>query len=126
MIKMIVFDMAGTTVNENMVVYKTLQKAINEAGFDFTMEQVLAEGAGKEKADAIRSVLQVYAQKQDDSLTGSIYQRFIALLDKAYDTQDILPQDNAEDLFRALKERNIFVVLNTGYNEKTAKQLIAK
>ena len=123
---MIVFDMAGTTVNENMVVYKTLQKAINEAGFDFTMEQVLAEGAGKEKADAIRSVLQVYAQKQDDSLTGSIYQRFIALLDKAYDTQDILPQDNAEDLFRALKERNIFVVLNTGYNEKTAKQLIAK
>ena len=126
MIKMIVFDMAGTTVNENMIVYKTLQKAINEAGFDFTLEQVLAEGAGKEKADAIRSVLQVYAQKQDDSLTGSIYQRFIALLDKAYDTQDILPQDNAEDLFRALKERNILVVLNTGYNEKTARQLIAK
>ena len=118
--------MAGTTVNENMVVYKTLQKAINEAGFDFTMEQVLAEGAGKEKADAIRSVLKVYAQKQDDSLTDSIYQRFIALLDKAYDTQDILPQDNAEDLFRALKERNILVVLNTGYNQKTARQLIAK
>jgi phosphonatase-like hydrolase len=126
MIKMIVFDMAGTTVNENMVVYKTLQKAINEAGFNFTLEQVLTEGAGKEKVDAIRSILQVYAQKQDDSLTNSIYQRFIALLDKAYDTQDILPQDNAEDLFRALKERNILVVLNTGYNQKTANQLIAK
>jgi phosphonatase-like hydrolase len=123
---MIVFDMAGTTVNENMVVYKTLQKAINEAGFNFTLEQVLTEGAGKEKVDAIRSILQVYAQKQDDSLTNSIYQRFIALLDKAYDTQDILPQDNAEDLFRALKERNILVVLNTGYNQKTANQLIAK
>jgi phosphonatase-like hydrolase len=126
MIKMIVFDMAGTTVNENMVVYKTLQKAINEAGFNFTLEQVLTEGAGKEKADAIRSILQVYAQKQDDSLTDSIYQHFIAQLETAYDTQDILPQDNAEDLFRALKERNIVVVLNTGYNEKTAKQLIAK
>jgi phosphonatase-like hydrolase len=126
MIKMIVFDMAGTTVNENMIVYKTLQKAINEAGFDFTMEQVLTEGAGKEKTDAIRSILQVYAQKQDDSLTNSIYQHFIVLLDKAYDTQDILPQDNAEDLFQALKERNILVVLNTGYNEKTSRQLIAK
>src|SRR5580692_8110543 len=111
MIKMIVFDMAGTTVNENMVVYKTLQKAINEAGFNFTMEQVLAEGAGKEKVDAIKTILRVYAQKQDDSLTESIYQRFIALLDKAYDNQDILPQDNAEDLFRALKERNIPAVL---------------
>jgi len=126
MIKMIVFDMAGTTVNENMVVYKTLQKAINEAGFNFTLEQVLTEGAGKEKVDAIRSILQVYTQKQDDSLTNGIYQRFIALLEKAYHTQDILPQDNAEDLFRALKERNILVVLNTGYNQKTANQLIAK
>ena len=123
---MIVFDMAGTTVNENMVVYKTLQKAINEAGFNFTLDQVLTEGAGKEKADAIRSILQVYAQKQDDNLTNNIYQHFIAQLETAYDTQDILPQDNAEDLFRALKERNILVVLNTGYNEKTAKQLIAK
>jgi phosphonatase-like hydrolase len=126
MIKMIVFDMAGTTVNENMVVYKTLQKAINEAGFNFTLEQVLTEGAGKEKVDAIRSILKVYAQKQDESLTNNIYQRFIALLEKAYDTQDILPQDNAEELFRTLKERNILVVLNTGYNQKTANQLIAK
>ena len=80
MIKMIVFDMAGTTVNENMVVYKTLQKAINEAGFNFSLEQVLTEGAGKEKADAIRSILQVYAQKQDDNLTNDIYQHFIAQL----------------------------------------------
>ena len=47
MIKMVVFDMAGTTVNENNVVYKTLQKAINEAGYNFTLEKVLAEGAGK-------------------------------------------------------------------------------
>ena len=123
---MIVFDMAGTTVNENMVVYKTLQKVINEAGFNFTLEQVLTEGAGKEKVDAIKSILRVYANQQDDSLTDSIYQHFIALLEKAYDTQEILPQNNAEELFRALKERGILVVLNTGYNEKTAKQLLTK
>jgi len=126
MIKMVVFDMAGTTVNENMVVYKTLQKAINEAGFNFTMEQVLAEGAGKEKVDAIKSILRVYAQKQDDKLTDDIYQNFIVLLENAYDTEEILPQDDAEELFKALKARNILVVLNTGYNEKTARSLVAK
>lgn len=118
--------MAGTTVNENMVVYKTLQKAINEAGFDFTMEQVLAEGAGKEKVDAIKSILRVYAQKQDDKLTDDIYQNFITLLEKAYDTAEILPQDDAPQLFKALKERNILVVLNTGYNQKTAQSLVTK
>ena len=123
---MIVFDMAGTTVDENMVVYKTLQKALNEAGFDFTMDQVLAEGAGKEKVDAIRSILRVYADKQDDALTQDIYRNFIALLEKAYDTQDILPQHHAEELFQALRQRNIFIVLNTGYNQATAVKLITK
>lgn len=126
MIKMIVFDMAGTTVNENMVVYKTLQKAINEAGFNFTMDQVLAEGAGKEKLDAIKSILQLSAGKEKDGLINDIYRHFIVLLEKAYDTQDILPQNNAEELFRTLKQRGILIVLNTGYNEKTATQLIAK
>jgi len=126
MIKMVVFDMAGTTVDENMVVYKTLQKAINEAGYDFTMEQVLAEGAGKEKRDAIKSILQVYAQKQDETLTEGIYKNFIVLLEAAYDTLEVLPQNNAAELFQALKQRKILVVLNTGYNEKTAKSLVAK
>ena len=123
---MVVFDMAGTTVDENMVVYKTLQKAINAAGFDVNMEQVLAEGAGKEKIDAIKGILKVYARKDDAALTDRIYQDFIMLLDKAYDTLEVLPQDNAEQLFQALKQRNILVVLNTGYNQKTAQSLVDK
>jgi phosphonatase-like hydrolase len=126
MIKMVIFDMAGTTVNENNVVYKTLQKAINESGFDFTLDQVLLEGAGKEKLQAIKSILKVYALKQDDKLADAIYQNFIVLLAQAYDREKILPQDNARELFEALKQRNILVVLNTGYNTETAKSLIKK
>jgi phosphonatase-like hydrolase len=126
MTKMVVFDMAGTTVDENMIVYKTLQKAINAEGYDFTMDQVLTEGAGKEKKDAIRSILRVYAQKEDDALTDRVYEDFVKLLEKAYDTQDILPQANAEELFGQLRQREILVVLNTGYNEKTAKTLVGK
>lgn len=126
MIKMVVFDMAGTTVNENMVVYKTLQKAINEEGYAFTMEQVLAEGAGKEKLDAIKSIIKVYAGKQDEALTDGIYKKFIVLLEEAYATLEVTPQDNAAELFQALKERDILVVLNTGYNLATAQSLLSK
>jgi phosphonatase-like hydrolase len=126
MIKMVVFDMAGTTVNENNVVYKTLQKAINEKGFNFSIEQVLSEGAGKEKLQAIKSILSVYAELDDNALADTIYERFIELLAKAYDTMEILPQDNAAELFRELKQRNILVGLNTGYNEETAQSLITK
>jgi phosphonatase-like hydrolase len=126
MIRMTVFDMAGTTVNEDNVVYKTLRKAINEAGFDFSLEEVLAEGAGKEKLQAIKSVLSVYGGIEDDVLANTIFQNFIQLLETAYDTMEILPQDNAASLFSELKKRGIIVVLNTGYNAQTANSLISK
>ena len=126
MIRMVVFDMAGTTVNENNVVYKTVRKAINEKGFNLSLEQVLAEGAGKEKRQAIKSILHVYAKIDDDNLADAIYQRFTVLLAKAYDTLEIFPQENAVELFKELKQREIFVVLNTGYNSETAQSLLMK
>jgi phosphonatase-like hydrolase len=126
MIKLAVFDMAGTTVNEDNVVYKTLLKAINEAGFDFTLEQVLAEGAGKEKLQAIKSVLSVYGGIDDSFLADEIFGYFNEQLKIAYDTMEILPGDNATELFAALKNKGILVVLNTGYNTKTANSLLTK
>jgi phosphonatase-like hydrolase len=126
MIKMVVFDMAGTTVDEDNVVYKTLRVAINEAGFNFTLDEVLAQGAGKEKLQAIKSILSVYAGKSDDTLANAIYASFIVHLADAYATLNVLPQPNATDLFAALKERNILVVLNTGYNRETAESLVNK
>ena len=126
MIKMVVFDMAGTILNEDNVVYKTLRKAINETGFDFTLDEVLAEGAGKEKLQAIKSILATSAKKHDDTFAEDIYKRFIGYLKEAYSTQEILPQDNAEDLFRQLKERGTIVVFNTGYNTETAQTLLHK
>ena len=125
-IKMVVFDMAGTTVNENNLVYKTLQKAINEAGFDFNLDQVLTEGAGKEKKQAIRSVLAVYAGINDEEITGKIYQNFMKQLTEAYDKAVIQPQNNSLALFTALKQRNIHAVLNTGYDQLTAQLIIKK
>jgi phosphonatase-like hydrolase len=126
MIKMVVFDMAGTVVNENNVVYKTLQKAITEAGFYVTLDQVLLEGAGKEKLQAIKSILKTYAQREDDKFSDAIYQQFVVYLAKAYDVLDVLAQKNAVELFAALKQKNIFVVLNTGYNAATAQTLLGK
>lgn len=123
---MVVFDMAGTTVNENNVVYKTLRQAINENGFNFSLDEVLTEGAGQEKLQAIKSILKNFAPTDDSKLVDKIYQRFIVLLAKAYNTLEILPQDNSTELFRELKQRNIFVGLNTGYNEQTAQSLITK
>jgi len=126
MVKMIVFDMAGTTVNENNVVYKTLQKTINEAGFNFTLNQVLEQGAGKEKLQAIKSILNIFDDNNDSELADNIYQNFIVQLAIAYKDLKILPQDNAVELFAELKKRNIITILNTGYNRETAQLLLTK
>jgi len=123
---MIVFDMAGTTVNEDNVVYKTLQQSINKKGYDFSLDQVLAEGAGKEKLEAIKSILKVYALNNNNTLADEIYQDFIDLLSEAYEKILVIPQPHALELFKVLKERNIKVVLNTGYNAETAELLIEK
>ena len=125
MIRMIVFDMAGTTVNEDNVVYKTLQKAINDNGFNFSFEQVLAEGAGKEKLQAIRSILAL-DQIHDKNISEEVYKHFIILLEEAYQYLNIQPQPNALELFHILKSKNIITVLNTGYNTQTALTLIEK
>jgi phosphonatase-like hydrolase len=125
-IKMVVFDMAGTTVNENNVVYKTLRTAINEAGFDFTLDQVLEQGAGKEKKQAIRSILTAFAGIQDEELTDKIYTNFFEKLTEAYNREEILPQNNAAELFAELKKRGIVSILNTGYDRTTAQSIVDK
>lgn len=125
MIKMVVFDMAGTTVNEHNVVYKTVQEAINERGFEFSLEQVLAEAAGKEKLQAIKSVL-ASVGNNDEQLAGEIFEQFKVKLDKAYSKQLITEQNNASRVFHALKQRGIVVILNTGYNRQTAEALVTK
>ncbi|MEY3443535.1 MAG: hypothetical protein RLZZ519_1816 [Bacteroidota bacterium] len=47
---MVVFDMAGTTVDEQNLVYKTLHKAVNAAGFAIPYDQVLLFGGWEGKA----------------------------------------------------------------------------
>ncbi|CAN5418970.1 phosphonatase-like hydrolase [soil metagenome] len=126
MTKMIVFDMAGTTVDEDNVVYKTLHKIINDAGYEVSLKQVLAVGAGKEKLQAIRDILKLSPKHQEPGLAENLYQYFDKALEIAYNNIDVKPQEGAVELFKTLQQNNILVILNTGYNEKTARGLLKK
>jgi phosphonatase-like hydrolase len=122
---MAVFDMAGTTVDEDNVVYKTLMRAVNERGFDFTFEQVLDQGAGKEKLQAIKSVLGL-RNIEDHALADEIFQRFLVLLEHAYQNLVVTEQPNTSEVFAALRAKGVAVVLNTGYNRGIAEGLVQK
>ncbi|MFD2827742.1 phosphonatase-like hydrolase [Leeuwenhoekiella polynyae] len=126
-IKLVVFDMAGTTVNENNIVYKTVQKVINDLGYQVSLDAVLEFGAGKEKHQAITDVLQNCTHStavQEEAATA--FAAFKPELEVAYDTQSIGTFEGMLAFFKRLKEDTIKVVLNTGYDSKTATKLLAK
>lgn len=126
-IRMVVFDMAGTTVNEDNLVYKTVQKVINEEGFSVSLEEVLQHGAGKEKHKAITDVLTACTDAGNiELIADKAFAKFKLQLEQAYDNADITTFEGMEAFFQILKNRNIRVVLNTGYDKKTAGKLMNK
>lgn len=124
MLKMVVFDMAGTTVNEDNVVYKTLHRTIVQTGLDISLGEVLRLGAGKEKKQAIMDILREYGADFED--VEDMYHYFINHLDRAYQELQPSAMPGAEAIFALLRSKEIKVVLNTGYDRKTALLLLQK
>ncbi|WP_108423958.1 phosphonatase-like hydrolase [Flagellimonas amoyensis] len=123
-IKLAVFDMAGTTVNEDNVVYKTVRKALARSGVEVTLDTVLEFGAGKEKFKAISDILE---EKQTNGVDAkAVFEDFKVLLKEAYEHLEVTSYDGVEDLFGVLKAHGVKVVLNTGYDRKTAQSLLDK
>ncbi len=124
-IDMVVFDMAGTTVDEQNVVYKTLHKAIQNFNVEVSLETVLEYGAGKEKHKAIKDVL---THLKSDKLKDSqiIFENFKKLLAVAYANLEVKPIKGVENVLLDLRSEGIKVVLNTGYDRKTATLLLDK
>lgn len=125
-ISMVVFDMAGTTINENNIVYKLLHQVLIDDGYDCSLELVLAIGAGKEKKAALKDVLIELGVFAPDNIAGRLHQIFNDKLANIYTTAPIVSMAGAEELFAQLKLMGIKVVLNTGYDSKTAHFLLQK
>lgn len=126
-IELAVFDMAGTTVNENNIVYKTVQKVINDEGYSISLEEVLQHGAGKEKQQAIMDVLTNCTTVENvKELAAKMFANFKPSLEKAYDEMEINSFDGVDVFIQKLRNNNIKVVLNTGYDAKTTATLLNK
>jgi len=126
-IKLVVFDMAGTTVNENNLVYKTVQKVINQEGFSVSLDQVLKYGAGKEKHKAITDVLTACTDTVNIKLIADkAFTNFKKALEIAYDEAEISTFLGVEEFFEKLRAHSIKIVLNTGYDSNTANKLLKK
>lgn len=122
--EMVVFDMAGTTVDEQNLVYKLLHQTLVDDGYDCSLDMVLAIGAGKEKKAALQDILIELGVFAPQLTAASLHSLFKDRLKEAYLQAPILPMPGAEMVFAQLTQMGLKVVLNTGYDRATAEQLL--
>ena len=127
MIKLVIFDMAGTAIDEDNVVYKTIQNSFSEHNISITLDIVLEHGAGKEKRQAIVDILTVIEGKAPEStLVDAIHTRFKELLDQAYEHHPMQVFPSVKKVINELQEKNIKVAFNTGYSSLIARSILNK
>ena len=115
---LVIFDMAGTTVEDRGQVPGAFAAALAEAGIPFTPDQ-LTRVRGASKRQAIRQLLPPYQESRADE----IYARFRTKLAHQYQTHGVRSVADAQDIFRRLQEKGAKVALTTGFDRDTTMLL---
>lgn len=122
--RMIVCDMAGTIINEHGLVYKTLFNTLKKIG----VKEDIKTWYGLEKRSVINTMVDKYGPYGDNrQLKKTIYLDFQNNLHDAYfgkKSKLSLMHPNIPNYFNDLREKNIIVTLNTGYNREFQKKII--
>lgn len=121
-IKLVVFDMAGTTVSDENYVALAFQQAMKNYGYELEIEAINPI-MGYEKPLAIEMMLNKNEgdkSKIDADLIENIHSDFVHLMIEFYKTATIKPLPNVEDTFTELKRMGIKIGLDTGFSRDIA------
>ncbi|MBR9774009.1 MAG: HAD-IA family hydrolase [Cytophagales bacterium] len=127
-IKLAVFDMAGTTINNNAVVPQLLLKAFLSNGFDQLNLDLVDEKTGYAIPEAIRQILSAhptYYKAFSQAVAEKIYETFKQEIEHHYEAKpDISQIEDAMEVFEALQQLGIKIGLNTNLDRATANLLL--
>lgn len=130
--KLMVFDMAGTTVNENGIVYKTLLKTLNDYGLNVNKKDI-EKWHGSNKYHALEHFLY---KSLDQNINDKDKEMEKNVLNKMFDdnlkseyfekSSISLIDESMPDLFNNLRKNDIKIALNTGYSKEIQESIINK
>ena len=120
--KLVVFDMAGTTVQDGEgVVNRALRTALAGYGVTVTFDDV-NEVMGLPKPDAIRRLIRGH-----EVSVAKVYVDFEnAMVDHYRTSPDVAAIDGAEEVFAALRLAGIKVVLDTGFARSIVDAIVER
>jgi phosphonatase-like hydrolase len=125
-IKLVVFDIAGTTVSDDNHVAKAFQKAFAENGIAISIEEANPL-MGYHKPLAIQMKLEEKGVEFDEEFIDKIHSDFEdAMIDFYEYSPEVKAVAGAEDVFEKLKERGIRIALNTGFSKVIADTIVER
>jgi len=123
-VKLIVLDMAGTTVSDKNFVATAFQNAFRKQDISISTEEINPL-MGYEKRLAIQMMLEKYGVDFDEDMVDTIYEDFIDEMVDFYEySPEVKPADGAEELFESLKQKSITIALNTGFPKDIADVIV--
>ena len=127
-IKLVVCDLAGTTIRDNQDVHKALQKAMLEFGIPISLEEA-NDVMGIPKPLAIRQLLNTRLPQQEinDSFIDRIHEKFVLEMTRFY-AQDpaFSEKEGVSETFLKLKLNGIKVVVDTGFDRKITNVILER
>ena len=123
-IKMCVFDMAGTTVDEGGVVYDTLKKIMVDAGLKVD-DTEFNKWHGANKREVLAHFVKTNNAGGEDDI-DNLYKEFEEELQSVYFSVNspVKPIPGILKYFTSLRRAGIKVVLDTGFPRKIAGHII--
>ncbi len=119
-IKLVVFDIAGTTLQDKGEIASAFWNALKEYGYTVPREKINAL-MGYKKPEAIRKIVTEYEENQEritDDYIDAIHERFLELMLQYYRNADeIVPLPNVLAVFSFLKKNNVKIGLDTGFSK---------
>ena len=126
-IKVVVFDIAGTTVKDDHNVSKAFKAALEKYNYDVPL-QMINPLMGYEKNQAITQMLHLHepdTSKITHELVKEIHREFVKQMIHFYQFEPgIEPLPNVEETFAALHEAGVLVGVNTGFSKDIAETVI--
>ncbi|PUZ28695.1 phosphonoacetaldehyde hydrolase [Chitinophaga parva] len=127
-IKLVVFDMAGTTVKDDNGVAKAFQAALQQYGYSIPLDEINPI-MGYEKTEAIRMMLgrTLTPEQITAEHVCNIHRTFVQhMLDYYHTTPDIMALPHAEATLQALRQQGVKVGINTGFSRNIAMAIVDK
>ncbi|MEO1021995.1 MAG: HAD-IA family hydrolase [Bacteroidota bacterium] len=121
-IKLVVFDLAGTTVDDSEdSVNVCFREALQEHEIDAPRDLVNSV-MGIKKIHAIQQILKTVApERATEETITAVHDLFLQKINNHYNTSDQVKEiDGVTDVFQTLKNEGIKVAFNTGFSRSTA------